>query len=162
MIALTKQSEQCAPETISYLLMYYHSSLIWLSTRLDPTQRVFDEFTHHFHALISHAEAYIDAKATEKPTFTFEVGAVPPLYLTAIKCRVPSLRRQALDLLNRAPRKECIFGASSTAEVACRLIEIEEEYLVSRHRISAGDARKLYPMIRSCLPKTEGSTSLKC
>ena len=124
-----KQAEQTEAETVSYLLMYYHASLIWLSTRLNPTQAVFDEFTHHFQEIIRHAEVYIKAKAVEQPTFTFEVGAVPPLYFAATKCRIPALRRRALDLLSEAPRKECIFGASSTAEVACRLIEIEEDGL---------------------------------
>ena len=109
--------------------MYYHSTFIWLSTRLSPTQAIFDEFTGHFQELVRHAEIYVNAKAIELPTFTFEVGAVPLLYLSAAKCRVPSIRRQALDLFNKAPRKECLHGAESTAEVACRLIEIEEEGL---------------------------------
>lgn len=98
---------QLAPDTVGYLLMYYHSSLIWLSTRLSPTQRLFDKFTHHFHELLRHAEIYVNAKAIEQPTFTFEVGAVPPLYLAATKCRDPTLRRQALDLLIRVRKSMC-------------------------------------------------------
>ena len=128
-IVLRKQIERSDPETLSYLLMYYHSTFIWFSTRLNPAQKVFDKLTPHFEETVRHAEIYIKSKAVERPTFTIEVGAVPMLFITAITCRIPSLRRRALDLMSRAPRKECIFGAYSTAEVACRLIEVEEEGL---------------------------------
>ena len=109
--------------------MYYHSFYIWLKTRLSPTEMIFDEYTHHFEQIIRHAETYVKSKANERPIFTFEIGAVPPLFFTAMKCRIPSLRRFALDLLDRAPRKECTWGAASTAELACRLMLVEEDGL---------------------------------
>ena len=124
-----RQTAQTEPETASYLLMYYHTASVWLSTRLNPIQMAFDEQKYHFEELVRHAEVYVKAKAIEKPTFTFEVGAVPPLYFTATKCRIPSLRRRALDLITRAPRKECMWGAESTAELVARLIAIEEAEL---------------------------------
>src|ERR1700761_8214755 len=102
------QVEETEPETASHLLMYYHTCVVWLSTRLNATQMVFDSFTYHFREIIRHAKMYIKAKAIEQPVFTFEVGAVPPLYFTATKCRVPSIRRQALDLMSQAPGKECM------------------------------------------------------
>jgi len=57
------------------------------------------------------------------------VGAVPVFFFTATKCRVPSLRRKALQLMSLAPRKECMWGATSAAELAARLVAIEEEGL---------------------------------
>ncbi|TKA78274.1 hypothetical protein B0A55_04739 [Friedmanniomyces simplex] len=113
----------------SSLLMHYHVSSIWLTTRLTASQLVFDKYTCHFQQVVPHAEAYVKALDTQKPIFTFEVGAVPPLYFAATKCRIPSLRRKALQLLSLAPRKECIWGATSTAQLAARIIAIEEEGL---------------------------------
>ena len=121
--------EKSEPETASYLLMYYHVSFIWLSTRLNATQSIFDDYTHHFREIVHHADIYLRTKALEKPAFTFEVGGVPPLYFAAAKCRIPSIRRKALDLLKKAPRKECMWGAESVAELVCRIIEVEEEGL---------------------------------
>ncbi len=109
--------------------MYYHFSVVWQMTRLSTTQTVYDEFTYHFNEIIRHAEIYIKCKAVQQCSFTIEVGAVPPLYLTATKCRIPSLRRRALDLLSKAPRKECNWGARSTAEIVARVIAVEEEGL---------------------------------
>lgn len=60
------------------------------------------------------------------PIFTFEIGALLPLFLIASKCRVPSVRRQALDLMLQCPKKESHFGAYSSAQTICRLIAIEE------------------------------------
>ena len=118
-----------SPETLSFLLMYYHSTTIWSSTRLALTETAFDEFTYHFEQIVHHAGIYLNAQAGERLTFTFETGAVAPLFLTTTHCRIPSLRRKALDLMAKAPRKESFHGAGSTAEIASRVIAIEEDGL---------------------------------
>jgi hypothetical protein len=109
--------------------MYYHSTTIWSSTRLALTETIFDEFAYHFEQIVHHAELYLNAQAGEQATFTFETGAVAPLFLTTTRCRIPSLRRKALDLMGKAPRKESFHGAESTSEIASRIIAIEEEGL---------------------------------
>jgi hypothetical protein len=116
-------------EVTSYLLMLYHSTLIWTSSQLQFEEVGMDVFTSHFEEVLRHAAVFLDAKAAELPTFTFEVGATPPLFLVAMKCRIPSFRRRALALMLRSPPKECMHGSTSTAEFARRLIEIEEEGL---------------------------------
>ncbi|KAK3626608.1 hypothetical protein LTR56_019674 [Elasticomyces elasticus] len=114
---------------VSSLLIYYHVSIIWLTTRLNTQQLAFDDYTHHFEQILHHGATYINSLDSQRSVFTFEVGAVPPLYFAATKCRIPSLRRRALQLLSIAPRKECMWGATSTAQLAARLIAIEEEGL---------------------------------
>ncbi|RMX76409.1 hypothetical protein D0869_10745 [Hortaea werneckii] len=114
-------------EVSSNLMMYYHVTHIWLSTRLVTEQVEFDQYTNHFEQTLRYGEKYVNAKAGQPAVFTFEVGAVPPLYFVATKCRVPSLRRHALRLLARAPRKEAMWGATSTGQLAARIIAVEEE-----------------------------------
>lgn len=123
------ESEQRAPAAVSYLRMFHAASLIWVSTRLSTTESVFDQLTATFEEVIQHAEIYIRETAVQMPIFTFEIGAVLPLFLVASKCRMPSLRRRALDLMLRCPRKESTFGAYSCAQALCRLISIEEDGL---------------------------------
>lgn len=94
-------------ETTSHLYMYYHVNFIWQRTRIGLSLMIFDEYRYHFEQILHHAAVYVKAKSLDQPVFTFEVGAVPPLYLVATTCRVPSLRRKALQLLAQAPRKEC-------------------------------------------------------
>lgn len=123
------EKEQQRPAAVSYLQMYYLTSLVLLSTRLETTESMFDDFTEVFRELLHHAEIYVRATAAEPPNFTFEIGAVMPLFLIASKCRVPSVRRQALDLMLQCPRKESTFGAYSCAQAVRCLISIEEEGL---------------------------------
>ncbi|KAK3673247.1 hypothetical protein LTR78_006792 [Recurvomyces mirabilis] len=130
-------------DAVSSLMLYFHTSHIWLSTRLTLLESSFDDHTAHFEEVLRHAEIYITSKEDERLTFTFEVGAIPPLYFTATKCRVPSIRRQALRLLARAPRKEAMWGATSTGQIAARLMAIEEEGLGLTP--PAWDGKPLYP-----------------
>jgi hypothetical protein len=122
-----KRNEIGTSGDCSYLWMIFHATFIWLSTRLHRSQMIFDQFTHYFAELIRHAEVFLDSQANVMPVFTFEIGATPVLFLAAAKCRIPSLRRRALALMIRAPRKECLHGSASTAEFVRRLVEIEEE-----------------------------------
>lgn len=98
------------PEAVSSLLMFYHVAYVWLTTRLSPLETAFDDKIYHFRQVVHHAEIYVNAKAAA--VFTFEVGAIAPLYFVATKCRVPPLRRKALEVMARAPRKECKFVAA--------------------------------------------------
>ncbi|GAB1730391.1 hypothetical protein NU195Hw_g1603t1 [Hortaea werneckii] len=123
----SRPTNKTESEASSNLMMYYHVSYIWLNTRLATEQVVFDQYTDHFEETLRHGENYVNVNAGQPPVFTFEVGAVPPLYFVATKCRIPSLRRRALRLLARAPRKEGMWGATSTGQLAARIIAVEEE-----------------------------------
>lgn len=124
----SKSAEQVS-EAVSYLRLYHLASYIWVSSRLEPAETAFDSFTAEFQDLVNCADVYVRATAQQLPTFTFEIGAVLPLFLTAYKCRVPSIRRRALDLMLQCPPKESTFGAHSCAQAICRLITIEESGL---------------------------------
>jgi hypothetical protein len=58
------------------------------------------------------------------------MGIIPPLYFTAMKCRVLTIRRAAIRLLERTmPRREGIWIADVSVVIARRLVEIEEQGL---------------------------------
>lgn len=116
-------------EAAATMLMFYHLAVIMMHAMDTHTQMIFDECTPHFEEIIRLSEIYVHNRIGEHSIFTFEVGTIPPLYWAATKCRIPSLRRRALELLLKAPAKECLWGARSCAEVVARLIAIEEEGL---------------------------------
>lgn len=60
-------------------------------------------------------------------TLSFSLGIVDPLYEVCARCRDPSLRRQALDLLARHPRQECVWSSWSAWKVGKFLMRMEEE-----------------------------------
>lgn len=92
--------------------MHYNMATVLVGTRLNAYQTIFDQYTYQFQEMVRMAEIYVKVMP-DKTTFVFEDGIVGVLYFTATKCRVPSIRRKALELLRKAPRKECIWYLSS-------------------------------------------------
>ena len=60
-------------------------------------------------------------------TLSFSLGIVDPLYEVCARCRDPSLRRRALELLARHPRQECVWSSWSAWKVGKFLMRLEEE-----------------------------------
>jgi hypothetical protein len=55
-----------------------------------------------------------------------DIGWIPPLYYTALKCRVHRLRLQAVKFLEYSPHREGIWDGPIAACVARKIMEIEE------------------------------------
>ncbi|KAI3400998.1 hypothetical protein diail_703 [Diaporthe ilicicola] len=62
-----------------------------------------------------------------KPSFSADLGIVPPLYVVATKCRSPHLRRQAIQLLRSSSRREGMWDSELTARIGMWIMNIEEE-----------------------------------
>jgi Fungal specific transcription factor domain len=58
--------------------------------------------------------------------FSADMGAVAPLYYTALKCRVPYLRRHAIQLLKIAPHREAVWDGAAVAGAAEEVVRLEE------------------------------------
>lgn len=62
-----------------------------------------------------------------KPSFSADLGIVPPLYVVATKCRDRVIRRQAIQLLRSSSRREAMWDSELTARIATWIMEIEED-----------------------------------
>ena len=85
------------------LEMSYHTAFIWISTWACAQQTEFDAFTEHFEQIIRLAKLHIQHLRVEKPTYSVETAVLGPLFFTAVKCRVPLLRREAVRLMWEMP-----------------------------------------------------------
>ncbi|KAL7936777.1 hypothetical protein V8C35DRAFT_296438 [Trichoderma chlorosporum] len=61
-----------------------------------------------------------------KPSFSADLGIVPPLFVVATKCREPTVRREAIRLLRSSARREGMWDSELTANIAQWVMEIEE------------------------------------
>ena len=115
---------------VTTMIMYYNVACIWNETELDATHMMQDKLMHRFQRVVDCAEALLDAAkdaSQETPApFSFEMGVIPPLFFTGLKCRHPLIRRKTVDLLRRAPRQEALFAAEMNARAIEKLIEVEE------------------------------------
>lgn len=129
----------------SILLRVYHEmATIMASVVLSPSSEMaYDDQTPHFVAIV---EGFFELWKFWTTTqiqnlditelmkcpecrgngFTVEGGFIPPVYYTALKCRVPRIRRQAIRTLRSAPHREGVWNGPLLADVLEVIIRIEE------------------------------------
>jgi len=134
------------------LLISYTNAKIWTRTAIYPDESSWDMQLPSFKEILTLCASVVSnpgertrkgpyslvglPRASPKrpvwrDAFTFEMGVIPPLYFTAIKCRDPKVRREALKLLGLArPRKEGLWDARNLTSIARRVIEIEKDGMV--------------------------------
>jgi hypothetical protein len=61
-----------------------------------------------------------------QPSFSADLGIVPPLFVVATKCRDPITRRQAIQLLKTSGRREAMWDSAMAAHIAEWIMRIEE------------------------------------
>ena len=110
------------------LRMQCRSCLVYLSTVLKPNETAYDAFTGIFASIVSDAETITSWRMHEQTEsvfqFSADLGTTQPLYLTAIKSRVPTLRQRAIALLKQSGRDGPFVG-HKLAVVAQRAFDIE-------------------------------------
>ena len=68
--------------------------------------------------------------------FAFDIGVIPALYSVIVKCRDPFVRREALGLLERYPRREGVWDSVATAGLGKWVIGLEEGAVCSPAALS--------------------------
>lgn len=107
---------------------------IWISRYMQAkTECAFDNYIDDFREIIECMEVVLgDRKNAENgqlPSFTIDTGMIGTLYFTASKCRDRLLRRKAIELITKCPRKEGLFDSVELGKVAEFIMEVEEEHL---------------------------------
>lgn len=62
-----------------------------------------------------------------KPSFSADLGIVPPLFVVATKCRDRLIRQQAIQLLRTSARREGMWDSELCAQIGSWIAMIEEE-----------------------------------
>ncbi|KAK7903224.1 hypothetical protein LTR67_001241 [Exophiala xenobiotica] len=91
---------------IATLITWHAAAVIWLRNPREGFEMSFDESLDYFQVIVEKANEALASKQHILDDFTFEMGVLPPLYFTALKCRHFSLRKEALRLLAKGPRRE--------------------------------------------------------
>ncbi|KAK4137873.1 hypothetical protein BT67DRAFT_415711 [Trichocladium antarcticum] len=95
-----------------------------------------------------------------KPSFSADLGIVPPLYVVATKCREPRIRRQAIQLLRSSARREGMWDSELTARIGMWIAGIEEGAdEPGRHRASAIPTPGSSPVPAPSRPSTSAANS---
>jgi hypothetical protein len=113
------------------LTLYHASTLITLSAVLTTSENIYDSHLPLFRSIVSTASMLINSYETSQlprnQRFTFDIGIVPPLHVTATKCREPRVRREAVELLFASPRQEGMWDGVLCARIGKWIVKVEEE-----------------------------------
>ncbi|KAJ6031852.1 Protein of unknown function DUF3468 [Penicillium herquei] len=110
------------------LLMTYTGLLIEIETCLCHDQMLYDSYEAEFAQIIHYAPTAIASTRYNgsQPPFLFETGVFLPLFITALKCRFPQIRRHALQFLHEAPPAQGLFLCRPAAHAVAVIVELEE------------------------------------
>lgn len=61
-----------------------------------------------------------------KPSFTADLGIIPPLFVVATKCREPITRRQAIQVLRSSARREAMWDSELAGHIGTWVMNLEE------------------------------------
>ncbi|KAH8692796.1 hypothetical protein BGW36DRAFT_430542 [Talaromyces proteolyticus] len=149
---LEQQATSPRTKTSCMILRMYHTmAVIITATGISQHQQtLFDQQSDKFFSILSYA---INSKAlmidssvipdfpdpfTEMQAAIIDIGWVPALYYTAIKCRTRRIRLHAIELLESAPHQEGFWDARMAAGVAREVMRVEEDGQggeVEQHRV---------------------------
>lgn len=124
-------------EAATILQIQQLATLTWLHRSLVPEECATDADIPLYERAVALAETLPATTAADSAqnfpqqpsTFLFDMETVSPLYLIAIKCRHPLIRRRAIAVLRRRVRREGLWDSGKAAAIAERVVEIEEAEL---------------------------------
>ncbi|KAI0099397.1 hypothetical protein F4814DRAFT_433106 [Daldinia grandis] len=132
-------SSKISHSTVAYIILriYHVVAEIMVDTCLQPEdQMIYDTYTKSFKTLMDQLN-YIRSLSLAPPMATIlhfsdtsssiaDLGAIPALYYVALKCRVHTIRHEALVFLLTITHKEGIWSAHLAARMIEEVINIEE------------------------------------
>ncbi|KAL3455914.1 hypothetical protein BJX64DRAFT_271522 [Aspergillus heterothallicus] len=117
--------------TIALLSAYHAMTRTMVSICTSPRKVVTDAYLPNFRAIVQHSRLALDASARSdgtQPPFTFDIGVGFPVWFTCLRCADPGIRREALELLRRAPQVEGFYGNGTITVSAEGVMLIEEGF----------------------------------
>ena len=110
--------------------LQHKCTLITLAPVLTDSEMVYDDFLPEFQYITRTCglliKAQDDINLPKNPRFTFDIGIVPPLHMTATKCRDPVIRREAVEILFSSPRQEGMWDGVLSARIGRWIAKCEE------------------------------------
>lgn len=110
------------------LRLHFMATFIWLATCLSDFETIFDAYTKDFESIVSLAKEF-SVLSNITSSFSLDMTVIPPLFLTAIKCRNSRIRQKAVQQLHATPVREGFWHSKIHAQVAERIIAIEDSAL---------------------------------
>jgi len=110
------------------LRVQFLASYVSLTHLMDSEELAYDDSYHIFTEIVTLAKLLLEKNDA---VYTFDLQGLWALDIVAKKCRDPSIRREAIWLLEYKPRREGIWDSIIAAKICRWIVEIEEEGMVA-------------------------------
>ncbi|KAF4627221.1 hypothetical protein G7Y89_g10936 [Cudoniella acicularis] len=132
---LSRQEQQAA----NVLSIQEKVTYMKAATCLYAEEMIFDQFDQEFEEILCLADYIIytmtpspakdvsSSSSINKVILTFDMGIIEALFWTAIKCRSPSIRHRAIDILRKVTWQEGVWNAEMMVAMAEKFVATEEE-----------------------------------
>lgn len=134
--AVSPEDEVLNPAAL-VLSLYPKCVEMMLATLMDESEMLYDDYFLDFVHIVKTCRLLVAAEdkihLPKNRRFSLEVGIIPPLHMTATKCRDSALRKEAIDLLFKSPRQECLWDGVLSARVGMWIMGCEENELKERN-----------------------------
>ena len=113
------------------LRSWYTADLILIKAETYGPETRFDKYLELWQQIVDYCEQIAESLAdpNQSKSFSFDLGYMIPVFLTATRCRDPWVRRHAITLLQSHPRQEGVWQSVGAAAVAARWMAVEEDGL---------------------------------
>ncbi|KAE8448798.1 hypothetical protein EG329_008800 [Mollisiaceae sp. DMI_Dod_QoI] len=113
-------------------LLAFKSCVLLLKTIITGDEMIYDDYTEDMIEILDLAEAVLKdyQKRRNGSTFTIFQRSAGPAHFVGLHCRVDTVRRRALDLLESLPKTPALSDTLLMGEVVKWVIELEEKGMV--------------------------------
>lgn len=127
--ALAAPDEANLP-VVLLLELNYGMAVMMMKNLFSETEMDYDQYTADFEHLLDLAESFLQHTSFKGsfPTLSIDMGVIPGLFYIALKCRDPTIRGKALDLLKQAPEREGIFHRDTILTAAAWKVAMESQW----------------------------------
>ncbi|PLB46251.1 hypothetical protein P170DRAFT_512790 [Aspergillus steynii IBT 23096] len=131
-IAAYLAEKEVPVQALDSLFIRYKFGVVFLSADFSKGELAHDDLLYQFMELLNIADRILKRSGTTPsdkiphPSFRLATSVVEPLYWVGVKCREPTVRREAARLLQQFPRREGICETILAVQALNKLIELEE------------------------------------
>ncbi|KAJ5929830.1 hypothetical protein N7454_006780 [Penicillium verhagenii] len=125
------------------LVTYYEMLSVILAVCVSPMRVTTDAFAENFQTIVEQASIALDHSVQPNgilPPFTFEISVGLPLWFTCLRCREPTIRRTALNLLARSHRIQGLVKREHGTIVGEKIMLLEEAIATSNFSPPAAES----------------------
>lgn len=132
-----------APEdigAIALLSAIYESLFIMLEVSASSSEVITDAYLPNFQRVVEQSRIALDGSMRSdgtQPPFTFDISPGVALWFTCLRCRDPTIRREALALMLRSSRVQGFYSNISAVTFGERIMLLEEmngEMMSTNHK----------------------------